>query len=222
MNRYGLKFGSLKFLFKDNRVVNTTEWLMAFALVVEAYSSYSFLAYTFVIEKETFPDEELKLRAQNLVMHLQWYCMHVVRHAIGGLKANSSIGIDCFLVDKLRLQRESEILDMLCRASREGKVLKPVFGATILLEKWKHLRTMNYTSQQVCASALVMLELIDVQDDLQKYLFAYSIRLSLEPQGCIINGTSFSSYQLHWRHWIIRANDIVISDVNGEAVIGQV
>lgn len=74
---------------------------------------------------------------------------------------------------------------------------------------------------KVRASALVIPELIDLQDDLEKYIFAYSIRLSLEPQGCIINGMSFSSCQLHWRHWIIRANDIVVSDVNGEAVIGQ-
>ena len=75
---------------------------------------------------------------------------------------------------------------------------------------------------KVRASALVIPELMDLQDDLGEYLFAYSIRLSLEPQGCIINGMSFSSCQLHWRHWIIRANDIVISDVNGKAVIGQV
>ncbi|TKY67469.1 F-box protein SKIP16 [Spatholobus suberectus] len=74
---------------------------------------------------------------------------------------------------------------------------------------------------KVRASALVSPELIDLRDDLEKYYFAYSIRLSLEPEGCIINGMSFSSCQLHWRHWIIRANDIVVSDVNGEAVIGQ-
>ncbi|KAG4385227.1 hypothetical protein AAZX31_12G048900 [Glycine max] len=74
---------------------------------------------------------------------------------------------------------------------------------------------------KVRASALVIPELMDLQDDLGEYLFAYSIRLSLEPQGCIINGMSFSSCQLHWRHWIIRANDIVISDVSGKAVIGQ-
>ncbi|XP_020217747.1 F-box protein SKIP16 [Cajanus cajan] len=74
---------------------------------------------------------------------------------------------------------------------------------------------------KVCASALVIPELIDLQHDFEKYLFAYSIRMSLEPQGCIINGMTFNSCQLHWRHWIIRANDIVVSDVNGEAVIGQ-
>ncbi|KAJ1410493.1 F-box-like domain superfamily [Sesbania bispinosa] len=74
---------------------------------------------------------------------------------------------------------------------------------------------------QVRASALVIPELIDLQDDLEKYLFAYSIRMSLQPQGCIVNGRTFSSCQLHWRHWIIRANDIVVSDVNGEAVIGM-
>lgn len=75
---------------------------------------------------------------------------------------------------------------------------------------------------KVRSSALIIPEFIDPQDDSEKYLFAYSIRLSLEPQGCLINGMSFNSCQLHWRHWIIRANDDVVSDVNGEAVIGQV
>ncbi|KAE9620438.1 putative F-box domain, ApaG domain, Knr4/Smi1-like domain-containing protein [Lupinus albus] len=74
---------------------------------------------------------------------------------------------------------------------------------------------------QVRASALLIPELADLQDDVEKYLFAYSIRMSLEPQGCVINGMPFSSCQLHWRHWVIRANDIVVSDVNGEAVIGM-
>jgi len=75
---------------------------------------------------------------------------------------------------------------------------------------------------KVRASALIIPEFIDPQDENEKYLFAYSIRLSLEPQGCLINGMSFNSCQLHWRHWIIRANDDVVSDFNGEAVIGQV
>ncbi|KAL2328868.1 hypothetical protein Fmac_022295 [Flemingia macrophylla] len=74
---------------------------------------------------------------------------------------------------------------------------------------------------KVCASALVIPELIDLQHSVEKYLFAYSIRMSLEPQGCTVDGMTFNSCQLHWRHWIIRANDIVVSDVNGEAVIGQ-
>ncbi|RDY12675.1 F-box protein SKIP16, partial [Mucuna pruriens] len=74
---------------------------------------------------------------------------------------------------------------------------------------------------KVRASALIIPELIDNEDDIEKYLFAYSIRMSLEPQGCIVNGMTFSSCQLHWRHWIIRATDIVVSDVNGEAVVGK-
>ncbi|KAL1324037.1 hypothetical protein HN51_034228 [Arachis hypogaea] len=74
---------------------------------------------------------------------------------------------------------------------------------------------------KVRASALLIPELSDLQDDVEKFLFAYSIRMSLEPQGCIINGVSFNSCQLHWRHWIIRADDMVVSDVNGEAVIGK-
>lgn len=65
-------------------------------------------------------------------------------------------------------------------------------------------------------------ECADLEDDREKYLFAYSIRMSLLPEGCIINGMSFSSCQLHRRHWVIRANDIIKSDFHGDAVIGKV
>ncbi|XVE84491.1 hypothetical protein DITRI_Ditri17bG0017700 [Diplodiscus trichospermus] len=74
---------------------------------------------------------------------------------------------------------------------------------------------------QVRASAVFVPEFADLQDDAEKYMFAYSIRLSLLPEGCIINGMTFSSCQLNWRHWIIRANEDIVSDVNGEAVIGK-
>ncbi|WJX51636.1 F-box protein skip16 [Trifolium repens] len=74
---------------------------------------------------------------------------------------------------------------------------------------------------QVRASALVIPELTDIQDDREKYLFAYSIHLSLQPQGCVINGISHKSCQLYWRHWLIHANDVLVSDVDGEAVIGM-
>ncbi|XP_017975260.1 PREDICTED: F-box protein SKIP16 [Theobroma cacao] len=74
---------------------------------------------------------------------------------------------------------------------------------------------------QVRASAAFVPELANLQDSAEKYLFAYSIRMSLLPGGCIIDGMTFSSCQLNWRHWIIRANEAIISDVNGEAVIGQ-
>ncbi|CAK8575803.1 unnamed protein product [Lathyrus sativus] len=73
---------------------------------------------------------------------------------------------------------------------------------------------------QVRASALVIPELVDLQDDREKYLFSYSIRLSLQSQGCVINGMTYRSCQLYWRHWIIHANDVVVSDMDGEAVIG--
>ncbi|RVW91948.1 F-box protein SKIP16 [Vitis vinifera] len=75
---------------------------------------------------------------------------------------------------------------------------------------------------QVRASAVFIPEGCNLLDESHKYLFAYSIRMRLLPEGCIVNGTSFGSCQLNWRHWIIRANDHVVSDVNGEAVIGKV
>ncbi|CAL0329191.1 unnamed protein product [Lupinus luteus] len=106
-------------------------------------------------------------------------------------------------------------------------------GFTKLIEE-RNTRSINLFPQQpplcsmavtngvqVHASALLIPELVDLQDDVEKYLFAYSIRMSLEPQGCVINGMPFSSCQLHWRHWVIRANESVVSDVNGEAVIGM-
>ncbi|XP_002271000.1 F-box protein SKIP16 isoform X1 [Vitis vinifera] len=74
---------------------------------------------------------------------------------------------------------------------------------------------------QVRASAVFIPEGCNLLDESHKYLFAYSIRMRLLPEGCIVNGTSFGSCQLNWRHWIIRANDHVVSEVNAEAVIGK-
>ncbi|XP_022874657.1 F-box protein SKIP16-like [Olea europaea var. sylvestris] len=74
---------------------------------------------------------------------------------------------------------------------------------------------------KVRASAAFVPEFSNLQDESDKYLFAYSIRMSLSPGGCVINGMKFSSCQLYWRHWTIRANDAVVSNVNGEAVIGK-
>ncbi|XP_050214184.1 F-box protein SKIP16 [Mercurialis annua] len=74
---------------------------------------------------------------------------------------------------------------------------------------------------KVRASAVFVPEASDLGGGPEKYYFAYSIRISLQPDGCIINGMYFSSCQLQKRHWIIRANDIVESDVAGEGVIGK-
>ena len=74
---------------------------------------------------------------------------------------------------------------------------------------------------QVRASAVFVPEFSNLQDESEKFLFAYSVRMSLLPEGCIINGMNFNSCQLHWRHWTIRSNDTV-DNVDGEAVIGEV
>ena len=65
-------------------------------------------------------------------------------------------------------------------------------------------------------------EFADLPNERRKYTFSYSIRMSLLSEGCVINGIPYSSCQLQRRHWIICANDRVESDVNDEAVIGQV
>ncbi|KAL1544884.1 F-box protein skip16 [Salvia divinorum] len=74
---------------------------------------------------------------------------------------------------------------------------------------------------KVRASAAFLPEFSNLQDESEKFLFAYSIRMSLSPDGCVINGVTFSSCQLYWRQWIVRANDAIVSNVNGEAVIGK-
>ncbi|XP_024996046.1 F-box protein SKIP16 isoform X1 [Cynara cardunculus var. scolymus] len=74
---------------------------------------------------------------------------------------------------------------------------------------------------QVRASAVFVPEFSDLLQAAKKYMFAYSIRMCLKPEGCVINGMSFDSCQLYWRHWIIKANENVVEDINGEAVIGQ-
>ncbi|XP_071691197.1 F-box protein SKIP16 [Rutidosis leptorrhynchoides] len=73
---------------------------------------------------------------------------------------------------------------------------------------------------QVRASAVFIPEFSDLVEEAEKYMFAYSIRMSLKPEGCFVHGMSVDSCQLYWRHWIIKENDRVVGDINGEAVIG--
>ncbi|MBA0647408.1 hypothetical protein Goklo_015293 [Gossypium klotzschianum] len=74
---------------------------------------------------------------------------------------------------------------------------------------------------QVRASAVFVPEFADLVDEAEKFTFAYSIRMSLLPEGCVINGMTFVSCQLNRRHWIIRADGEVVSSVDDEAVIGE-
>ncbi|XP_019168396.1 PREDICTED: F-box protein SKIP16 [Ipomoea nil] len=74
---------------------------------------------------------------------------------------------------------------------------------------------------KVRASAVLVPECCNLEHDSEKYMFAYSIRMSLSPEGCILNGMKFSSCQLYRRRWIIRANDAIVDDISGEAVIGK-
>ncbi|XP_073013427.1 F-box protein SKIP16 [Typha latifolia] len=73
---------------------------------------------------------------------------------------------------------------------------------------------------QVRASSVLVPEASDLTGP-EKYFYSYSIRMSLLPEGCILDGMYFSSCQLYSRHWIIRSRDTVVSDVQGEAVIGK-
>lgn len=46
--------------------------------------------------------------------------------------------------------------------------------------------------------------------------------MSLQPEGCLLDGVYYQSCQLYSRHWIIKSKDDVVADVNGEGVIGKV
>lgn len=72
---------------------------------------------------------------------------------------------------------------------------------------------------QVRASAVLVPERSDFQNSI--FSFAYSIRMSLLPEGCTVHGMTFQSCQLYRRHWIIRENETIKHDVDGEAVIGK-
>ncbi|KAG6512819.1 F-box protein SKIP16-like isoform X1 [Zingiber officinale] len=74
---------------------------------------------------------------------------------------------------------------------------------------------------QVRASAVFVPEASDANGGEESYYFSYSIRMSLLPEGCMLDGVYYSSCQLHSRHWIIRSKDTIVSNVHGEAVIGQ-
>jgi len=74
---------------------------------------------------------------------------------------------------------------------------------------------------QVRSSAVFVPEVSDLQESGDKHYFCYSIRMCLLRQEKFSEGTVLSSCQLARRHWIIRANDTIIDDVHGEAVIGK-
>ncbi|GFP95801.1 F-box protein skip16 [Phtheirospermum japonicum] len=107
--------------------------------------------------------------------------------------------------------------DGVIKVRREGKIR----SINLFPEKAPLCSLAVTNGVKVRASAVFVPEFSNLQDESEKFLFGYSIRMSLSPDGCIINGLTFSSCQLHWRHWIIRANDAIVSDINGEAVIGK-
>ncbi|KAL0723864.1 hypothetical protein Bca4012_038463 [Brassica carinata] len=49
-----------------------------------------------------------------------------------------------------------------------------------------------------------------------EYLYACSIRMSLMPT---FNRRHHSSWQIYSRHWVVRADDAVVGDVDGESVL---
>lgn len=74
---------------------------------------------------------------------------------------------------------------------------------------------------QVRASAVFVPEESNLLENGDGYFFCYSIRMCLLHQEKISEGGMLSSCQLARRHWIIRANDTIINDFHGDAVIGK-
>ncbi|XP_077228071.1 SKP1/ASK-interacting protein 16 [Tasmannia lanceolata] len=99
----------------------------------------------------------------------------------------------------------------------EGKVR----SISLFPENLPHCTTAVTNGVQIRASAVFVPELSNLKEVQEKYWFSYSIRMRLLPQGCTLDGMYFNSCQLYWRRWINRANDVILSEVNGEAVIGK-
>lgn len=72
---------------------------------------------------------------------------------------------------------------------------------------------------QVRASSVFMPEVSDHLDKPPVYSYACSIRMSLMPN---FNRRHRSSWQMYSRHWVVRADDAVIGDVDGEVVLLKV
>ncbi|OEL32970.1 F-box protein SKIP16 [Dichanthelium oligosanthes] len=78
----------------------------------------------------------------------------------------------------------------------------------------------NFETAEVRASAVFVPEHPHTEGSQRTSMYTYSIRMSV-PEACMLGGVYYSSCQLHSRHWTIRSRDRVISDVNGEGVIGE-
>lgn len=103
------------------------------------------------------------------------------------------------------------------RLREEGKLR----SINLFPEKAPQCSTAITNGVKVRASAVLVPEFSDLQDESEKYFFSYSMRMSLLPEGCCIHEMSFTSCQLYRRHLIFRENDLVVSDINSEAVIGK-
>ncbi|XVE81026.1 hypothetical protein DITRI_Ditri15bG0029800 [Diplodiscus trichospermus] len=79
----------------------------------------------------------------------------------------------------------------------------------------------EYYLLQVRASAVFVPEWANLQDEREKYYFANLFRMSLLPEGCISDGMTFSSCQLHRTQCMIRANEAIVSVAKNEAGIGK-
>lgn len=75
---------------------------------------------------------------------------------------------------------------------------------------------------QVRASALFIPELSMTALDFNCYWFAFSIRMSLNLGGCIVNGMRFDSCQLCMARWTIQENNGIVTKITEETVEGKV
>lgn len=82
-------------------------------------------------------------------------------------------------------------------------------------------RSDNVHVEQVRCSGVFVPELSRVEDLDDSYWFSYSVRMRLlNPVPGQID--ALNTCQLSDRHWVIRANDTIVTEVRGRAVIGMV
>ncbi|KAI3700856.1 hypothetical protein L2E82_45497 [Cichorium intybus] len=184
--------------------------------LIGGYSFYDYLVNVFLLPLDVVIKE-----TNDIVRHLGF-----TRHKYIVVAASSTYTEKIFFLDCVEGQLyvgTKNLLNIFIALKPDIKLREEgnVRSISLFPEKAPLCSLATTGGVQVRASAVFVPEFSDLVQEEEKYMFAYSIRISLKPEGCFMHGMTFDSCQLYWRRWIIKANDNVVDDINGEAVIGQ-
>ncbi|KAK8931148.1 F-box protein SKIP16 [Platanthera zijinensis] len=138
-------------------------------------------------------------------------------------------GLMLWLEEHCRRLYAGSIQTRMTRKSRSICLYPEAVPQTCIVRK-SQTRSSDSEAPPICSTAVtngvkvhasaVFVPELSVVDGEAEYYYSYSIRMSLLPEECILNGIYYSSCQLSSRHWIIKSKDNVVAQVSGEGVIG--